>query len=73
MKAKITLKDSFIKRRLSGNPDVRAEVELSTGKRYDLYFILGKGIIEITYINEREEKGLSEEERICIIEQILDT
>lgn len=72
MKAKITLKDSFIKRRLSGNPDVRAEVELSTGKRYDLYFILGKGIIEITYINEREEKGLSEEERICIIEQILE-
>ena len=40
MKAKITLKDSFIKRRLSGNPDVRAEVELSTGKRYGLYFTI---------------------------------
>ena len=64
MKAKITLKDSFIKRRLSGNPDVRAEVELSTGKRYDLYFILGKGIIEITYINEKKKDYLKKKEYV---------
>lgn len=72
MKANVTLKESFLKRRISGDNEISAQVELSNGKKLNLYFILGKRTIEVTHKKDQcEKKKLTEEERIARIEEIL--
>ena len=56
MKANVTLKESFLKRRISGDNEISAQVELSNGKKLNLYFILGKRTIEVTHKKDQCEK-----------------
>ena len=68
MYGKVTLKESFLKRRISSYPKP-ADLTLSNGKVYDLSFILDEDIVEIT--NKKGEpigKKLSQEERYAVIE-----
>ena len=72
MYGKLTLKESFLKRRISSYPKP-ADLTLSNGKVYDLSFILDEDIVEIT--NKKGEpigKKLSQEERYAVIEAIID-
>lgn len=73
MKANVTLKESFLKRRISDYPKP-ADLALSNGKVYDLNFILDQNIVEI-YTKKGETIGkeeLTQEERCAIIEALLD-
>lgn len=72
MRASITLKESFLKRRLADYPKP-AEVTLSNGKTLDLAIILNEGRVEVT-TKKGETIGtekLSQEERSAIIEALL--
>lgn len=72
MKANVKLKEGFAKRRLAGDTEILAKVELSSQKQLKLYFLLEKEIIEVTHDGkECESKKLNEEERCAIIEAIL--
>lgn len=68
MEANVTLKRSFIKRRLSRDNEVPAEVKLKNGKEFNFYFVIDKEIIEITSNSHTE---LLKNERLAIIEEIL--
>lgn len=72
MYGKVTLKESFLKRRISSYPKP-ADLTLSNGKVYDLSFILDEEIAEITTKKgEPIGKKLSQEERYAVIEAIID-
>lgn len=72
MKANVTLKESFVKRRISGSNEISGYVNLSNGNILNVYFILDKKIIEIEQKNEQNKNiKLSEEERLSIIEELL--
>ena len=70
MEANIKLeKKNFFKRRFSEEDEISGEVKLSNGKEFNIYFVLHKDIIEITSKNNEE---LQQDERIAIIEKILE-
>ncbi len=72
MEAMITLKKSFLKRRISADAEMPAEVKLTNGKEYSLCFILEKSIIEVGPKNHHiNNEKITTEERIAIIEALL--
>lgn len=72
MYGEVTLKESFLKRRIASYPKP-AEVILSNGKAYDLSFIIDEHVVEVTRKKgEPIGKKLSPEERYAIIEAIID-
>ncbi len=72
MEAMITLKQSFLKRRISADVEIPAEVKLTNGKEYTLCFILEKSIIEIGPKNHHvNNERIAAEERAAIIEALL--
>ena len=68
MEANVTLKRSFIKRRFSGDNEIPAEVKLKNGKEFNIYFVIDKGIIEIT---SKDQTELLKNAKFAIIEAIL--
>ena len=74
MKAIFTLKSYFFKRTaLSRSKAVSGELKLDNGKELILYFLPEEGIIEVTHKeNKTEVFSLDEEERIAVIEAILE-
>lgn len=73
METIVTLKESFAKRRILADFIVPAEVKISNGKEFIMYFMLEKRIIEVTHKeNDTKKVMLTKEERISIIEAILE-
>jgi len=73
METIVTLKESFAKRRILADFIVPAEVKISNGKEFIMYFMLEKRIIEVTHKeNDTKKVMLTKEERMSIIEAILD-
>lgn len=73
METIVTLKESFAKRRILADFIVPAEVKISNGKEFIMYFMLEKRIIEVTHKeNDTKNVMLTKEERMSIIEAILD-
>lgn len=73
METIVTLKESFAKRRILADCIVPAEVKISNGKEFIMYFMLEKRIIEVTHKpNDTKKEKLTKEERISIIETILE-
>lgn len=73
METIVTLKESFAKRRILADFIVPAEVKISNGKEFTMYFMLQERIIEVTHKGEEAQKNkLTKQERISIIETILE-
>lgn len=73
METIVTLKESFAKRRILADCIVPAEVKISNGKEFIMYFMLEERIIEVTHKpNDTQKQKLTKEERISIIEAVLE-
>lgn len=73
METIVTLKESFAKRRILADFIVPAEVKISNGNEFIMYFMLEKRIVEVTHKeNDTKRVKLTKEERISIIETILE-
>lgn len=68
---KIKLKGSNFIKGVRRKEDVYATIKLENGKELELTFIQTNKTIEVTSLDKAVQKNLSEEERVAIIERIL--
>lgn len=71
MKAYITLKENFSKKRYTDLGKVQAKAELSNGACYEVTILLYHELVIIKKIDSKESK-INEEEKMAIVEELLE-